>query len=228
MQIAVVIPTLNEQSVLTETLLSVTRGLRNGDQIVVVDGGSDDQTLAIAGHIDECHIVHAEKGRGKQLDAGAKRALELDVDLLLFLHADSTLPSGWRQAFERQTIEIGGGCLVHFRQAPPLLRLGERLVNWRTKRYQRPLGDQAQFATRRAYLQSGGYPHWPILEDTEFRKRLEKLGPLTIIPISVTTDTRRFTQRGVVRTVVTNWLIWLLHACGVNPRRLALLYRNIR
>ena len=118
--------------------------------------------------------------------------------------------------------------MVHFADAPPLLRFGQRLVNWRTRRFKRPLGDQGQFATSQAYQRCGGYPQWPILEDTEFIARLSEIGPIDILTLPITTDARRFRSRGVVRTVLTNWTIWALHTCGIAPQRLARLYRNIR
>lgn len=224
-RIAVIIPTLNEERVLQETLDSVFRELRDGDVVIVADGGSDDRTLDLA---KRCEIVTSIRGRGCQLDAGAQRAIVLGADLLFFLHADSHLPVGLREHLAKAQPKIGGGCLIHFAKAPKLLAFGARLINWRTRRFKMPLGDQGQFATRAAYLASGGFPHWPVLEDTKFRARLARLGPLTILPLAVRTNSRRFQQRGVVRTVVTNWTIWTLYVFGASPKYLATLYRNIR
>jgi len=225
MRIAIIIPTLNEERALGKTLDSVRAELGDGDLIVIADGGSQDGTLDL---VEDCEVISAPRGRGSQLDAGARRAIELGAEMLLFLHADSHLPAGSRQQLIAADPQVGGGFLIEFNGGPNILRWGARLVNWRTRRFRHPLGDQGQFATADAYLCSGGFPHWPILEDTEFRQRLEKLGPLTILPLAISTDSRRFQQRGVVRTVVTNWTIWILFACGVSPQRLVSLYRNIR
>jgi len=91
-----------------------------------------------------------------------------------------------------------------------------------------PLGDQAQFASRAAYDALGGFRSWPILEDLDFAWRLRRLGKPAILRGPAVTGARRFLQRGVLRTVSTNWLIWALYFCGVGPARLARLYRNIR
>ncbi len=228
MRIAVVIPTLNEERALSRTLASVQRQLKLDDFTVVVDGGSCDGTLEIAEITRNVEVLATARGRGVQLDCGARRAIALGADLLFFLHADSTMSEGLLDNLRRLDPHVGGGCLIQFAEAPKLLRIGRRLVNWRTRRFKRPLGDQGQFATSRAYQQCGGYPPWPILEDTEFIDRLSGVGAIDILPHPITTDARRFRSRGLVRTVLTNWTIWTLYACGVAPRRLAMLYRNIR
>ncbi len=112
-----------------------------------------------------------------------------------------------------------------------MLRLGERLINLRTRLTRLPLGDQAQFVTRASFDRLGGYRDWPILEDLDFAWRLRKTfgrRRLALIEERVTTAARRFVEQGAARTVATNWLIWLLFALGVSPHRLARLYRQIR
>jgi hypothetical protein len=90
------------------------------------------------------------------------------------------------------------------------------------------LGDQAQFVTREAFVRLGGYREWPLLEDLDFARRLKRAGRVAMLPLAVSTSARRFVQRGPVRTVATNWLIWTLFACGVPPARLVRLYRDVR
>lgn len=227
MRLAVILPTLDEAGHLPEALTLVRSELRTGDQLIVTDGGSTDDTVDLARAAD-VEVVEGAAGRGTQLDRGARHAIEQGAELLLFLHADSRLPAGWRSALDRVGTAPGGGFLVDFDDPSPLLRLGTRLVNWRTRRLRWPLGDQAQFVTARAYLAVDGFPPWPILEDTELLRRLRPLGTLHIVPLQVRTDARRFQRRGVIRTVVVNWSIWLAHRCGVGPDRLARWYRKVR
>ncbi len=227
MRLAVIIPTLDEEIGLEACLISIIEELHPDDLVVVADGGSVDATTAIA-HRFGALVVAAPRGRGPQLERGAREAISSGADLLLFLHADSRVPRGLRQALETCRAPIGGGCLVDFRNPPRGLRAGTRLVNWRTEKFHWPLGDQGQFARADAYDRSGGFPAWPILEDVEFIRRLKEIGELTIVPLAISTDSRRFEQHGVVRTVVINWLIWLLFALGVSPHRLGSLYRNFR
>ena len=122
----------------------------------------------------------------------------------------------------------GGGFTVAFEPSSSGLRLGERLVNLRTRGLQIPLGDQAQFCSASALRVIGGFPAWPILEDLELIRRLRRLGKLVILSPPVVTSARRFERRGLLRTVTTNWLIWSLFFLGMRPQKLASLYRKVR
>ncbi len=223
MRLAIVVPTLNEEASLRRHLPA---SLAAADQVVVSDGGSTDGTLAVARELGAL-VVTGPPGRGGQLTRGAEAT---DAPLLLFLHADTRLPpDGVRRIREAVTGgAMGGGFLVRFDAGRPMLRLGERLINLRTRWTGLPLGDQAQFVTREAFRRLGGYRDWPILEDLDFAMRLRRLGRTVLIPSPVTTAARRFLEQGIVRTVATNWLIWLLFFCGVSPHRLARLYKHIR
>ncbi|HVS16025.1 MAG TPA: TIGR04283 family arsenosugar biosynthesis glycosyltransferase [Thermoanaerobaculia bacterium] len=231
MSFAIVIPTLDEEAVLAETLDRVRLHLRAaaGDFLVVTDGGSRDRTVDLA-RAAGAQVVVGPPGRGGQLARGARHALERGASALLFLHADTRLPEGARDRVLAclEQGAAGGGFLVSFAPATPSLRLGARLVAARTRWLQVPLGDQAQFAGAEAYARSGGFPDWPLLEDVELLRRLKRVGRLAIVELPVETSSRRFARRGVVRTVTTNWLIWGLYAAGVRPRTLSRLYRQVR
>jgi rSAM/selenodomain-associated transferase 2 len=240
MRVAVVVPALNEEAALRLTLPAA---LAVADELVVSDGGSDDDTVELARRLG-ARVVTGPAGRGGQLNRGAAAT---SAEILLFLHADTTLPSGAIEAV-RQAIAgrgaarghaagdaggaggptLGGAFLVRFDTDKPLLRFGAWLINQRTRLTRLPLGDQAHFVTRDAFEQLGGYEDWPILEDLDFAWRLRRRGRLAILALHVTTGARRFLELGVLRTVATNWLIWLLFLLGVSPRRLARLYRQIR
>lgn len=223
--VSVVVPTLDEAATLQRNLPAVAA---QADEVVVSDGGSRDDTVAVARSLG-ARVVEGPEGRGGQLDRGARTARG---DVLLFLHADTTLPAGAVQAVREAVAAgaVGGAFLMRFQEETekPLLRLGGRLVRLRTRWLQVPLGDQAQFASRGAYEATGGFPDWPILEDLRFIRILRRHGRLAIVPQVVTTSGRRFVQRGVLRTLGTNWLIWALYGLGISPHRLARLYRHIR
>lgn len=226
MRLAIVIPTLEEETTLRKHL---GNAVSIADQVVVSDGGSHDGTTDVAAAAGAL-LVHGPPGRGQQLNRGAGLALEQGCDVLLFLHADTRLPSSGREQVERLVDDghIGGGFLVRFDQRPPLLRFGEKLINARTRLLRVPLGDQAQFVARQAFESLGGFADWPILEDLDLILRLRRLGRVGIVNECVVTSARRFTQHGTLRTVATNWLIWLLYLSGVEPRKLARLYRHVR
>jgi glycosyltransferase involved in cell wall biosynthesis len=262
MRVAIVVPTLNEESTIARSLpaaqaalaaLVAREPLAAGSELVVADGGSRDRTVAVARALG-ARVVACPAGRGGQLNRGAAATT---AEILLFLHADTTLPEGGLAAI-RATIDgnrgghrdgdrgghrdgnrggltraeaqpaIGGAFLVRFDQGGPLLRLGAWLINQRTRATRLPLGDQAHFVSRSAFEQLGGYRDWPILEDLDFAWRLRRHGRTVILRQRVTTGARRFVELGVVRTVATNWLIWLLFVAGVSPRRLARFYSQVR
>lgn len=157
--------------------------------------------------------------------AGASRS-----DVLLFLHADSTLPPG---AIDRVRTKIeegceGGGFLAEFDDRSPIFKLGSRLVSTRTRLTRIPLGDQGQFVTRAVFEDLGGFQDWPILEDLDFARRLKKRGAVGIIETPIVTSARRYNQNGIARTIANNWWIWFLYFLGVSPARLAQRYRDVR
>ena len=117
---------------------------------------------------------------------------------------------------------------MRFDSAIPIMAVGSRLVNLRTRLSRLPLGDQGQFVRADIFRDLGGYREWPILEDLDFMRRLKRRGRIAVLPEPVLTSDRRFAQRGVWRTVGTNWLIWLLFLLGVRPERLARFYRDVR
>jgi rSAM/selenodomain-associated transferase 2 len=222
-RLAIVVPTLEEEAAIGDHLPSA---LREADELVVSDGGSADGTREIAAALG-ARVVSGPPGRGAQLNRGAAATA---ADALLFLHADTTLPPGAR---ERVLAALAGGCAggaFAVRFAPPtrLLRVGGAIASARSRWTGLSLGDQAQFASRRAFTAIGGYREWPILEDLDFARRLRRHGRTTVLAEPVVTSARRFQARGVARTVATNWLIWALWAAGVPPRRLARLYTQVR
>lgn len=223
MRLAIVMPTLNEAETLHRHLPAA---LATADEVVVSDGGSTDATLEVARALG-ARLVSGPPGRGGQLTRGAEAA---DADILLFLHADTSLPPEGARAV-REAIAagaVGGAFRVRFDVDRPMLRIGARLINGRTLLTGLPLGDQAQFVRRDVFQTMQGFRDWPILEDLDFALRLKRQGRTVLIDQRVTTAARRFVEQGIVRTVATNWLIWFLFLAGVSPHRLARLYRQIR
>jgi rSAM/selenodomain-associated transferase 2 len=223
MRLAIIVPTLDEEDTIRRHLPAA---LAVADEVIVADGGSADNTVAVARALG-AHVIAGPPGRGGQLNRGAAAAR---ADVLLFLHADTTLPARGVERI-REAVAAGapgGAFYLRFDVDRPTQRLGSRLINWRTRWLRVPLGDQAQFATRETFDRLGGFRDWPILEDLDLALRLRRLPGFTLIAEPVTTGARRFVEQGAVRTVATNWLIWLLFLCGVSPQRLARLYRQIR
>ena len=227
MRLAIVMPVLEEAA---RVQAAIAEARAHCDDLIVVDGGSRDCTVELASAAGARVETVPSTGRGRQLRAGADLAIEAGADVLLFLHADTRLPPAARRGIERAVNSgaAGGGFLIDFRAAPPLLRRGRVLVDLRTRWLRAPLGDQAQFATVAAYLACGGFSDLPILEDLDFIGRLRRQGRISIVEQRVATSSRRFAEQGVVRTVAMNWLIWSLLAAGVKPAWLAGLYPVVR
>lgn len=226
MRLAIVIPTLDEEGALRRNL---PLAQAHADEVVVSDGGSSDRTIEVARELG-ARAVSGPACRGAQLNRGAE---ETDADVLLFLHADTVLP---RDAGRRVREAVaagapGGAFLIRFDGDGFVYRLGGRVVNLRTQLAFTPLGDQAQFVTRAAFRELGGFREWPILEDLDFAKRMRRRWGrrrLAVIEEPVVTSARRFEKQGPARTVARNWLIWVLFALGASPQRLARLYRDVR
>ncbi|HEX6203140.1 MAG TPA: TIGR04283 family arsenosugar biosynthesis glycosyltransferase [Thermoanaerobaculia bacterium] len=223
MRLAVVVPTLDEAENLRRLVPELVAAF---DEVVVSDGGSADGSAEAARALG-ARVVVGPAGRGGQLGRGAAACA---AEVLLFLHADTRLPPGAPELVRRAIAggAVGGAFRLRFDRRPPLLALAERLIAWRTRWTRLPLGDQAQFVTRAAYRAIGGYRDWPILEDLDFARRLKRHGRVAMVDAPVTTAARRYLQGGIVATAARNWLIWGLFACGVSPRRLARLYRQVR
>lgn len=216
-------PVLNEETTVEMTLPSL---LRDADEVIVSDGGSRDGTVEIARRLG-AKVVTGSPGRGVQLNRGAKAA---DARILIFVHADTVVPEGAIESVRQSIADgaVGGGFFVEWRSERPILRLGGRLTNLRTRLTRCPLGDQVQFCRADVFQDLGGFEPWPILEDLDFARRLKRHGRVALLEPAVTTSVRRYQKRGITRTIVTNWLIWALYFVGTSPERLARLYRNVR
>lgn len=224
MKISVIIPTLNEAANLPNTLHCFNAGHLD-IEIIIVDGGSHDQTLTIAQDAGAV-IVCTAPGRAHQLNTGAQYATG---DAYLFLHADTQLPQNW-QHWITQTLQNPHNIAGAFELAIATDRPGIRLVEWgvqvRSRLLQLPYGDQAIFLRAATFQQLGGFPDLRIMEDFQFVKRLQSLGHIAIVPAKVITSGRRWETLGVFRTTLLNQMMILGFYLGIAPERLQIWYRG--
>jgi rSAM/selenodomain-associated transferase 2 len=217
---AVIIPVLNEEATIRASIGSAREA--GADEIVVSDGGSRDGSLALARELG-VRVIDTERSRARQLNVAARAT---DSEILLFLHADTTLPDGARSLIE-QALDGGaifGGFRLRFLEDEPRLRVCAAMINFRTLRTRCPWGDQAQFTTRAQFERVGGYPDMPIMEDYEMARRMRASGPTAVLPAHVLTSGRRFLEKGVLATAVTNWKIITAYHLGVSPAELRKMY----
>lgn len=226
MTIAVIIPVLNEEAAIAETLRR-TAGL-GFDEIIVVDGGSSDRTRALVESLDLAQVLTSPAGRARQLNAGAKACRS---DVLLFLHADTLLPDGARDAIAKALADpdvVGGRFDVRFDSPSTWGRMISASMNLRSRMTRISTGDHALFVRRRLFERIGGFSDIPLMEDVEFTTRLKHTGPTLALRETVTTSFRRWKQQGPLRTILLMWTLRFLYWIGISPFRLARFYMTVR
>ncbi len=217
--LVVVIPTLNEQGHVAGAIRSAQGDARA--RVVVVDGGSEDQTRRIAARLG-AEVRVCERGRAAQMNHGA--ALAGDDDLLLFLHADTRLPAGYGETVRRCLASAGVACgAFRLRIDGPerVLRLIERGANGRSRWLGMPYGDQALFMSAEAFRRVGGFPAMPVMEDFELVRRLRGRGRVVLADQTVDTSARRWRKTGPWRLTLVHQLMAMGYLVGVSPERIA-------
>jgi rSAM/selenodomain-associated transferase 2 len=221
--ISVIIPVLNEASHLESTLLRVLAA--ENVEVIVVDGGSQDATVAVAENLG-VKVIKSVPGRAIQMNRGAQMA---KGEILLFLHGDTLLPSGYdqmvREALGKPGVVAGAFELKIAAQLRGM-RWIERLVRARSRFFSLPYGDQALFLETSVFHAIGGFLALPIMEDFELVQRLKKQGKITILPAQVITSGRRWQKLGVLRTTLINQMVILGYYAGVSPTQLARWYQR--
>lgn len=223
-KISVIIPILNEAKILEKTLSQLQPEL-GSHELIVVDGGSTDTSVKIAENYGK--VIISERGRAKQLNAGAAAATG---DILIFLHADIWLEPGAliSVATAISSGYVGGGFRQKIDGRSILYRLIEIAGDFRGRYLKVFYGDSGIFLARTNFQKIGGFPDVPILEEMEFSKGLRRLGKTTLLTPYIHISARRWEARGIVRTTLNNWLITLIYFLGVSPEKLARLYSHIR
>ena len=223
--ISLVVPVLDEAAAIAQSLKPVQH-LRGGEvEVIVVDGGSRDETRRIARPLCD-RIVSAQCGRARQMNAGAGVA---SGRVLLFLHADTRLPPGWN----RMVCNALGDCErewgrfdVRLDGAHPMLRVVERAINLRSRLSGIATGDQAIFVARDAFRAVGGFPDIALMEDIALSRALRARSRPACLRAAVVTSSRRWERNGIARTIALMWRLRFEYAFGADPEKLARLYRG--
>lgn len=225
MKLSLIIPIYNEGRTI-RTCLSNLRQIQGVDEIIFADGGSSDDTLA---QIDDSYrVIHCPRGRAKQMNTAAAEA---SGDILWFSHCDSRLPSDAAIQI-KEAVRCGTtfGCFhIGFDYDGPFMGCNTYLSNRRAKKSHIAFGDQGIFTTKELFLQEGGFPDLPIMEDYEFSRRLKrKKVPLTVLPGRIITSGRRYQGRIPLWVMFKMFYLRCLYRVGVDIHYIAKLYRDIR
>jgi rSAM/selenodomain-associated transferase 2 len=223
MPLSIIIPCLNEAGGIAATLRALAPLRARGVEVVVVDGGSTDDTVALTQPLAD-QVITASRGRAMQMNAGAAQARG---DVLLFLHADCRLPSdadaliadGLNRAqrnWGRFDVELSG--------SHPLLGVVAKMMNLRSRLTRVSTGDQGLFITRTLFEAVGQFPCIALMEDVALTKALKRYSPPLNLRHRIVVSGRRWEKHGVVHTILLMWKLRLQFWLGADPGKLARSY----
>jgi len=221
--LSIIIPALNEEETI-QSCLKRLQPLRGREaEVILVDGGSSDRTVALAHGLADA-VINAPRGRALQMNAGARRA---SGETLLFLHADTILPIEAMEQIDTASNGpqfVWGRFDVQFDSPLRVLQLVAALMNLRSRYTGIATGDQAIFVQRAAFERIGGFPEIPIMEDIVLSRLLKGIAPPVCLRSKVTTSGRRWEQHGAIRTILLMWRLRLEYFFGADPSHLAIRY----
>jgi len=223
MKLSFIIPVLNEAGNIKTVLQSLQSMRQEGHEVIVVDGGSRDNTLTLAVPLADV-VVSAQQGRARQMNNGAAKATG---DIFVFLHADSSLPEQAVQLITdalckdnhhwgRFDVSLPGKRLM-FQVIASFMNLRSRLTGIVT-------GDQCLFVKREAFARIGGFPDIPLMEDISISKSLKKLSRPVCLKAKVITSNRRWQEQGILRTILLMWYLRASYFFGRPPEQLVKIY----
>jgi len=223
MKISVIIPVLNEAALITQTLSTLQPLRAAGHELILVDGGSSDGTIALSEPLAD-QIIQSSRGRSRQMNAGAKIARG---DILLFLHSDTLLPKGADQLIIREMEKRSknwGRFDVYLSGRRLLFRIVELLMKLRSRITGIATGDQAIFIQRKLFETVGGFPDIDLMEDIALSRLLKRYGSPICLWQRVVTSSRRWHRNGIFRTILLMWFLRLAYFYKTDPRTLGRLY----
>jgi len=221
--VSIIIPVLNEEKAIPALMKNLY--LQEGEyEIIIVDGGSTDQSLEICKEYNNLTVITSEIGRANQMNMGAAVARG---EILLFLHADTLLPRGGIKSIEAAMEDddtVGGSFYMKFDMESFSFRFFS--VFTRINSAYLTYGDQGIFIKKSVFEEIGAYKQLPILEDFEIQKRLRKKGRFIKLPLPVTTSARRFLHNGIFKQQLLNIALLCAYELGYSPAKIKAFYKD--
>lgn len=215
--LSVIIPVLNEAEEIETRLKSLQFIRENGHEIILIDGGSEDDTISLAKPYVDI-VLSSKSSRSLQMNTGA---LHAKGNVLFFLHLDSQLSEN---IFFGLKVESWGFCKIKLSGKHFLFRIIETMMNLRSRITHIATGDQGLIISKNLFEQIGGYPDIALMEDVQICKKLKQFSKPTITPDKIVTSSRRWEEHGIIKTTLLMWYLRLLYFVGVEPEKLAARY----
>lgn len=222
MFISIIIPTLNEEDVIQTLLQQLQTYRQQGHEVIVVDGGSHDNTRSVADSLSD-KVISSEAGRALQMNNGATQSRH---EALWFLHADTLIPETAIEQIQQALNKSGWGRFnVKLSGSHILFRIIETMMNVRSCVSGIATGDQGIFVKRKVFGQVNEYSNIPLMEDVDLSRKLKKLSKPVCLKYTLMTSSRRWEKNGISSTILLMWKLRFLYWVGVSPEHLARQYR---